>query len=327
MAAMMLLAGLTGAAANDSMAEIGAGGLVLGRSDVVSIESETLYLSMDEVRVDYRFRNNSDADVETIVAFPMPDIPFSTDGDMAIPVMADNFLGFTVEIDGALVTPALQQRAIVAGGVDITGLLSDAGLPVAPFAGTSEIDISALTAEQRVAIEASGALEIAIDYETGAETGTAWPRWTVRSAYWWTMTFPANREIAVRHTYRPATGGAAGIFFAMEDEGSATYRTYQRRYCMDAPFLSGVERRLAASNLETGPFYTEAWLSYVLTTGANWAGPIRTFRLIVDKGSTDNLVSFCGEGVEKTGPTTFELTYEDFWPERDLDVLFIVAQR
>ena len=61
----------------------------------------------------------------------------------------------------------------------------------------------------------------------------------------------------------------------------------------------------------------------MLTTGANWAGPIGTFRLIVDKGSEKNLVSFCGTGVAKTGPTTFELTYKDFVPDRDLDILFI----
>lgn len=313
--------------ANDSVAEIGAGGLVLGRSDVVYIESETLYLSRDQVRVDYLFRNNSDADVETIVAFPMPDIAFSPYEGNSIPVEDDNFLGFTVEIDGTDVAPALQQRAVVAGGVDISALLADAGLPVAAFGGRSELDISSLTAEQRAAIEASGALEIAIDYDTGAETGVAYPRWTVQSAYWWTMTFPANAEVKVRHTYRPAVGGAAGVFFLMEGAGSGLYADYEKRYCIDAPFVNGAKRRLEAANLDTGPYYTESWLSYVLTTGANWAGPIKRFRLIVDKGSTDNLVSFCGEGVTKTGPTTFEMVKDDFWPERDLDVLFIVASR
>lgn len=68
--------------------------------------------------------------------------------------------------------------------------------------------------------------------------------------------------------------------------------------------------------------FTEGWLSYVLTTGANWNGPIGTLRVIVDKGDPANLVSFCAEGVSKTGPTTFEFTYTDFWPTQDLKILF-----
>jgi len=71
--------------------------------------------------------------------------------------------------------------------------------------------------------------------------------------------------------------------------------------------------------------YQERWLSYVLTTGGNWAGSIGHFRLIIDKGSTDNLVSFCGDGVKKTGPTRFEMEKTDFWPARDLDILFAVS--
>jgi hypothetical protein len=46
--------------------------------------------------------------------------------------------------------------------------------------------------------------------------------------------------------------------------------------------------------------------------------------LRIDKGSPENLISFCADGVTKTGPTTFEVKAKDFWPERDLDILFIV---
>ena len=88
--------------------------------------------------------------------------------------------------------------------------------------------------------------------------------------------------------------------------------------------MSAVRKRDAATG-DDGPRYTERWLSYVLSSGANWAGPISTFKLIVDKGSTDNLVSFCGQGVKKTGPTTFEMDLDGFLPEKDLDFLFIVA--
>ena len=60
----------------------------------------------------------------------------------------------------------------------------------------------------------------------------------------------------------------------------------------------------------------------VITSGANWAGPIGTFRLVVDKGDS-TLVSFCGDGVRKIGPTSFEMIAKDYTPKRDIDVLFI----
>ena len=76
----ILLAALLGAAlagpaiANDSTAELAAGGLVLTRTDAIVMKSEDLYISADEVRVRYVFLNTSGKDVTTRVAFPMPDI-------------------------------------------------------------------------------------------------------------------------------------------------------------------------------------------------------------------------------------------------------------
>jgi hypothetical protein len=67
----------------------------------------------------------------------------------------------------------------------------------------------------------------------------------------------------------------------------------------------------------------ESWISYVLTTGGNWYGPIKKFTLTVDKGDKANFVSFCGTGVKKIGPTSFRMTATDFYPERDLDILLL----
>ena len=45
------------AAANDSTAQLGAGGLELVRNDTIEVLSEDLYVSAKEVRVTYHFRN------------------------------------------------------------------------------------------------------------------------------------------------------------------------------------------------------------------------------------------------------------------------------
>jgi hypothetical protein len=51
--------------------------------------------------------------------------------------------------------------------------------------------------------------------------------------------------------------------------------------------------------------------------------PIKNFRLVVDKGRADRLVSFCGENVKRLTPTTFEMVAKDFVPQRDLKILLI----
>ena len=77
----------------------------------------------------------------------------------------------------------------------------------------------------------------------------------------------------------------------------------------------------------SGLHYSETWLDYVLVTGANWSGPIRDFRLVVDKGSTDNLVAFCAEGVTRISPTQFEVRRTNYTPTRDLNVLILNGAR
>ena len=62
------------ALANDSTAELAAGGLVLTKTDAIEMRSEDLFISEQAVKVRYVFVNTSAAPVTTRVAFPMPDI-------------------------------------------------------------------------------------------------------------------------------------------------------------------------------------------------------------------------------------------------------------
>ena len=64
--------------------------------------------------VDYVFRNQTDKDVETIVAFPMPDIDGNrtTTGRILPDDTSDNFLGFEVTVDGKAVKPSSSRRPL-----------------------------------------------------------------------------------------------------------------------------------------------------------------------------------------------------------------------
>ncbi|MGO7207352.1 DUF4424 family protein, partial [Rhizobium ruizarguesonis] len=121
------------ALANDTMAEIKTGGLIFAQSDDVSMAEEDLFISASEVRVDYVFENSSDKDVESLVAFPMPDITGQVDNNSAISdYYSDNFLHFSTVQDGRPITAKLQQR-VVSLGIDVTDEFAKLGIPVLPY--------------------------------------------------------------------------------------------------------------------------------------------------------------------------------------------------
>lgn len=323
--AMLATLAASPALANDTMAELKTGGLEYTRSDSISMEEERLYVSPKEVRVDYVYRNTAEQPVETYVAFPMPDIPGGLEHNIdAGDTESDNFLGFTVTQDGKAIEPALQQRAYV-GDLDMTDVVHAAGVPMNPQSQRAREAIGKLPAET-IEDWLTRGLVIPDSYDDGSGWRTEYaPAWTLKSAYYWKTSFPAGKDIRVSHRYRPSVGGTVATTFLDENDQpkGERFEDYRRKFCIDDAFV-----RLARKSNEAmrngESHLVENWISYVLSTGSNWAGPIKRFTLIVDKGEEDNFVSFCGDGVKKTGPTTFEMTKTDFTPENDLDILLLV---
>lgn len=311
------------ALANDTTAVLSTGGLVFVRSDVVAMEKEELYVSPSEVRVAYRFRNMSGEDVESIVAFPMPEIQGEPDLNVAVPdSQSDNFLGFEVEVDGRRIAPQLEQKAF-AVGLDVTLHLDAAGVPLNPFAEATYEALARLPRAVTRDWEARGIVQRS-EYDAGkGPVEEIVPVWAMKSTYWWRMTFPSRKAVDVRHRYQPSVGGTVGVTFFYDGKPSEpTLAEYRHKYCLEDSIVRAMSRS-AARDPDGFPPFTENWISYVLTTGGNWAGSIEDFRLTVDKEHPDNLVSFCGENVRKVGPTTFEMRATDFYPTRDLEILLL----
>jgi hypothetical protein len=268
--------------------------------------SEDLFLSQQEVRVRYRFLNRSGKDVQTRVAFPLPDMggPGFFDGDVAIPVENDdNFLGFSTRVDGAQVRTEIEQKAM-ARGVDRADWLRRNDIPLAPHR----------------AVDAIGSLPEGLRAEAvrlGLADENLYPAWTLKTAYHWVQTFPAGRPVVIEHRYAPSVGATAGTQL-----GSSWGSETQRRYCVGADIQRTLRRSTGAN--DGSPPYSERWLDYILVTGANWKDPIGEFRLVVDKGSPRNLVSFCGTGVKKIGATRFEMRRRNWRPDRDISILLLV---
>ena len=161
------------------------------------------------------------------------------------------------------------------------------------------------------------------------DDGSGWERvpsafWTLRSTYWWPMVFPTATEIRVSHSYTPSVGATVGLSFFYDGrfQGDA-YQDHKSRYCMDEGFEAAI-LKVSRGAPDGFPPLFETWISYILKTGGNWGGgTIGDFTLTIDKGDPKNLVSFCGSGVKKIGPTTFQMKATDFYPEKNLDVLIL----
>ncbi len=314
--------------ANDTMAEVAAGGIQYVKSPDVEMSEERLYVSMDKIKVDYVFTNKSSKDVETLIAFPLPDLVPNPDGDIAIrDTESDNFLGFSATQDGKPIDVKLQQRAF-ALNIDVTDDLVAAGIPLGNYGERTRTELEKMGAAKLQNFVSRGILYLEEWDEGSGMKQHAVPTWTLKSTYFWTTKFPANASVSVSHEYATGTGGTVGLTFLGEDgkAGGEQLANYRTKYCVDDDFVRTVEQKTRDRKPDEGPAYVENWISYILTTGANWSGPIAKFTLVVDKGAPENLVSFCGEDVKKTGPTTFEMTKTDFWPETDLHVLVLRAQ-
>jgi hypothetical protein len=303
---LALVLAATAARANDSTAQLAAGGLVLTRSDAIEMQSEDLYISREAVRVRYRFLNSSGRDTTVRVAFPMPDIggPDFFMRDVSIPLDAPaNILGFTTLVEGKPVKMEVEQKAMV-GDADRSAWLIANHVPLAVHLHAADAAIDRLPAEKRAEAARLGLID-----------GEGQPLWVLRTTYHWLQAFPAGKPVTIEHRYTPSVGGTV-----MTGIGQDWDTDTAQSYCVEPPILRSLARSTTGGE---GPRYAENWVDYILVTGGNWKKPIGEFRLVVDKGTPSTLVSFCGEGVTKTGATTFEMRKRNWRPERDLSILFL----
>ncbi len=97
---------------------LGAGGIVLTKNADIRMAAEDLYLSPKAVKVHYVFANDSATDIDTVVAFPLPDIDNYEYSESPIGTTLDstpNFVGFKLLIDGKPVAATAEVRAVQNG--------------------------------------------------------------------------------------------------------------------------------------------------------------------------------------------------------------------
>jgi hypothetical protein len=309
--------------ANDSSAELAVGGLVFTKSTEVSVESEDLTITPETVTVRYVFLNQTAAPVTATVAFPLPDIDLAEGANVAIPSGDPvNFVGFATKVDGKPVNFTINQRAIL-NDKDVTATLRGMGIPMMPI-GAQQLKINELPQQTRDRAVTAGLLLQSGTNDKGEPLYE--PTWMLKTSVVRQQTFPPGKPVSVEHRYRTSVGISFDSILrqgirqrkALESE----VQRYKANYCILDDFLRSIDK-LAGADEANKAKILERRISYVMKTGANWAGPIKNFRLVVDKGQADRIVSFCGDGVKKISPTAFELRASDFTPTQDLNIIIV----
>lgn len=313
---------LAPASANDSTASLGAGGLTLTQSADIRMASEDLSISREAVRVRYAFVNESGAPITTRVAFPLPEANLEelAERDVGWPTDNEaNLIDFKVTVDGKAVRHDFEGKAFLKG-VDVSDVLRRFKIPfdMRPW-GPIEV-IKKLPASSKTELVKRGLVEISDDYVT--------LKWTVKNTYHWQQTFPIGRPLKVEHSYKPVVGGfLLPARWVLDKPALFREEPFFRKFCIDQSTGAAIASRLKALEKQKGEgaVVIATVIDYVLTTGKNWKGPIGAFKLTLDKGRAGNIISFCMDGVRKTGPTTFVVERADFEPEQDLRVLIVEA--
>jgi len=309
--------------ANDSSAELSVGGLVFTKNSDVSIQSEDLTITPDNVTVRYVFLNESPNPVTLTIAFPLPDIDLADGANVAFPVGDPvNFVGFSTKVDGKAINFTINQRAFL-NSKDVTAALRGLGIPLLPI-GQAQLRITELPQQVRDRAVTEGLLAQSGTNDKGEPLYD--PTWVLKTSVVRQQTFPSGKPVTVEHRYRTSVGMSfdtvlrAGL--RQKKALDSEVQRYRANYCVDEDFLKSLDKVAGADEANKARIQ-ERRISYVLKTGANWAGPIKDFHLVVDKGQPDRLVSFCGDGIKKISPTAFEMRTKDFTPVQNLNIIML----
>jgi hypothetical protein len=308
--------------ADDSSAALGAGGLVLTQSADIRMAKEDLYVSSKEVRIRFDFANDSAKDIDTVVAFPLPDIDtYKFWGEPIGATTTDplNFVGFEATADGRKVPVTVEQRAIY-NGRDVTDIVKSVGLPINTIVDGSKA-VDKLSKAGIAVLQRAGLVE-----RDGDNTIT---KWIVRTKFYWRQHFPVGKTVVLEQRYQPVTGQSFFSDSELNGKNAEDARYWQQNFCLDGPTRAAIAAKIAESkkaNPSNGGLLNAFSTDYILVTGNNWKGPIGKFHLTVDKLKADSILSMCWDGeLKKTGPTTFEAMQENFAPARDIKLLVLTG--
>ena len=265
-------------------------------------------------------QNTSPVAVDTILAFPLPllegpelaNVPVDVD-----PRDPERFVDFVTTVDGVAVKPQQEIRAYAMGedgqlGREVTAELKAAGVLISPLGRELYEHLAALPPDVVKTLAASALVDV---FEHGNERNYT-PLWAVQYTYFSKQRFEPGKIVRIHHEYTPVAGRSLFGEFGFTDE--------LKKWCVDAPTEKALHAAIAAQPVAGGwaKVLERREVEYILKTGANWAGPIRSFELTIAKDHPGQLVSLCIEGLKRISDTEFRVTIPNFTPREELAVAF-----
>lgn len=296
--------------ANDSTFGEDNGTIVFKQQADISMDKEVLLISEKQVKVDYVFTNHSAQTLTLPVAFPMPQERF---GDM----FYDRITQFRLWVNGQRQSTTQRMVVLLNGKTDVTQQIYDLGWTLDDLRYYLGQDEPVLGWRPK----------------RGKPLPLAWrgeppydPKLTIHEYFTWQQTFPAGQSVAISHAYKPS------LYTSVPYTARSTIETWQKLACLDAEARTAIHRLERHIDRRTDPDHTPTilWsaLSYILTTGNHWRGPIKDFTLILKKELPSDLISLCLDGkFTATDPVTLTLHEQNFVPKANLDVLFVRRDR
>jgi len=276
--------------ANDSSFGDDNGSITLKYQPDISMDKESLYLSENNIQVDYIFTNTSQHDLDVPVAFPMPPMYFGMSDHNEIE-------NFKLWVNGQ---PQKTEHKLVV-------LLDD------------KVDISDKIAQLGWSADDVGTFIESEEIPQGKKPLPAeWfdknnqPRFTMSNYFIWQQHFPMGKPVSIRHSYTPS------VTTGVPQPASYIIESYAKDTCLDKSAQAAVKKR----DSEFGVSWAN--LRYILVTANNWQGAIKDFNLTIKKQNPTDLVSLCFDGdLKKTDALTFEFHQKNFKPSHDLNLLFV----
>lgn len=313
--------------ANDGYGALGAGGIIIGKTDDIAMAKEVLEISYNKIKVDYEFINESDKDITETIVFPLPEFmigeaPFHD--HVSYLKLIDSF---KVVVDGKPIAFQTKVRTVANRGEfegqDITEKLLKLGF--------SERDIIASEdqyneiIEPKMKILQENGLSVDINFKDDD-----YIQWTNYITYEWKQTFKAHQKVKISHEYQPLTGGGASWrYYCHSSMPESQEGRFSRDYCMSKETFKLLDNYCFKyyGSPSAKDYYPEnnLWgtdVSYILKTANTWKDGIRDFILIIHKKS-DEVVSFCfPTPLKHINPFRDEIHLENFKPEQDLNIYF-----
>jgi hypothetical protein len=311
---LLLCLSLTPAIADDGAASIAAGGLVMRREPRITMAREVLTISLGKVIVDYDLRNDTDADITTEVAFPIP--PFSAESNFERTPSESGFETFKLWVEGEPVKYQTDLHAFV-GTRDVTATLNRYHLDIATLGDR----IGKLPVAAKKSLKEQKVLSTVAEYPD-----TFYTNWTVHKSYFWSQTFPAHATVHIRHTYSPVVGYSQvypDILIpparpSTRAAESADTRFNREEFTSLCPSPASVEKLSHANGI-----IEPVWVDFILTTANTWKRPIEDFTLNVERTDPKETVSFCWNGpVEQLDANHFTAHATNLIPTKNLHIGF-----